>query len=1424
SADKTAPDAVSRTPQYIGRSDASNNSKYFAGDLDEVRLYKVALSADEVSAVYSETNGTTWYTVTSNSGTDYSATGLPSGLSINPTTGEISGHTAVTGDHNVTVTANNLSGSDSKVVTITINPSAPLLKSAYTVTRESDLLGWFKFDETTGTTATNYGAEGSAATLMSGAVFSTLEKKFGASALNIPTGSTGAYAKVTSPIDLGNDSASDPFSLSTWFKKLYPATAYRTLTRGSNTNHQVIVSNNSNELGTHTNWVGSGYNLVPSASASTWQHLVATFDGSRTKFYIDGSYVGQLDASEGDNIYAIGNYQGGSQRFAEYLDDFRVYGVTLSAGDITNIYGRGNGDVFPVTAGSSYATATATLVETGGADTTMTVFYDTVDKGTSNTLLSPLGQPNLKLWMDADDTNSFQLSGSNVIKWYNKAGSDYAFDQKTGDPTRTVVNGKNVVNFDGNDQLWTDNSFIASNYSILSVSRLTGGQNARVIASKDKNWLMGFHGGYNNRFYYEGWVIQANEAADTNWHLHALTMNNSDQANTWTNAVQSTTNGTGAHNSNYSPGKLSLGAQTNLSQASKGEVAELLVFDRVISTSDRQKLERYLAVKWGLTLPSSVPGWQNGYTLPNAQSAGDIALSMNGLTASTNYVFRIAANNSKGTAWSDAYSVLTNSQAQAPAISADAATSVAGTTATTNGTILSYDGADQPGVRLYYGDDIDFQLGWREAHLTGDADSGITSDDSYTHAINIGSATNVTVNGVTFTGEGNGGSTNSGTNWNITTGFTGHLNDSWMAGQPSYNSTVLGNIGTVLDKGFRFGSTGGYQKIKLTGLTDGQVYTFTTYNQSWSGSRTMKVSCSDLPGATFSFNQDKYQDSAYDGLLVECTYVADGTEAEFTVEDVSASMHLYAFSNRVASSSTGVDVSGAGAVGTFSKSLTGLSAGSRYEYAFVATNNGGATQSNTNSFVTLGLPQVLTPGATDVTKTSVTLNADLNSTGGATYTTGEPFSGSSVSGLLMWMDGNDPDGDGTPNSSNYNLANGTGWQDKSGNGRHASNVDGSPAFETNGLNGKGVVYFNGTNNAYISSTSSLAAHTENFSIFLLSKDEGTSSHSGHIQSPYNNNGWSFGVRYGHIKNVAYFNGWLYPQSQDTDSQDTSNFHIYQATLSDTDVGNVWLDGVKVMTDGTGANDGTSRKPGQISFGGDNRGNHTRSKSRIAEFFILNRVVPETERLKIEGYLARKWGLMNTMFSAAHPYYTSDPYQPTVTQGGENAAITFYWGDNNGSTTPANWDTPVAISGTHGVGVISTPLTGLTKGTTYYYTAKAVTSAGTSWGPVQTFVPANTALNKYSISDLALWVDASDLNGDGTTDSVTNGTAVSAWTDKSLTSATVNQTTTDNQPTRQANSFGSKPSIRFDGTNDFLNISSLRANNGAYSVYASVRRA
>ena len=120
-------------------------------------------------------------------------------------------------------------------------------------------------------------------------------------------------------------------------------------------------------------------------------------------------------------------------------------------------------------------------------------------------------------------------------------------------------------------------------------------------------------------------------------------------------------------------------------------------------------------------------GWDSNVSLSGAQSAGQVTVTLSGLSASTNYVFRIKASNSAGAVWSDAYSVLTNSQAQPPAISASAATSVTGTTATANGNLLSYDGSDQPEVRMFYGlPHIDFHYGLEANHLTTDLDSGIS--------------------------------------------------------------------------------------------------------------------------------------------------------------------------------------------------------------------------------------------------------------------------------------------------------------------------------------------------------------------------------------------------------------------------------------------------------------------------------------------------------------------------------------------------------------------------------------------------------------------------------------------------------------------------------------------------------------------------
>ncbi|WP_178986187.1 InlB B-repeat-containing protein [Winogradskyella helgolandensis] len=62
------------------------------------------------------------YTITAtNTPTSFNATGLPPGLSINTSTGEISGNPTVTGTYNVSISATNTYGTDTETLVITIN-------------------------------------------------------------------------------------------------------------------------------------------------------------------------------------------------------------------------------------------------------------------------------------------------------------------------------------------------------------------------------------------------------------------------------------------------------------------------------------------------------------------------------------------------------------------------------------------------------------------------------------------------------------------------------------------------------------------------------------------------------------------------------------------------------------------------------------------------------------------------------------------------------------------------------------------------------------------------------------------------------------------------------------------------------------------------------------------------------------------------------------------------------------------------------------------------------------------------------------------------------------------------------------------------------------------------------------------------------
>jgi PKD repeat protein len=84
-------------------------------------ITSVLTATGQVGAAFS-------YQITaSNSPTSYGAVGLPAGLSINTVTGLISGTPTASGGSSVTLSATNAGGTGTKTLTLTINPSAPVI-------------------------------------------------------------------------------------------------------------------------------------------------------------------------------------------------------------------------------------------------------------------------------------------------------------------------------------------------------------------------------------------------------------------------------------------------------------------------------------------------------------------------------------------------------------------------------------------------------------------------------------------------------------------------------------------------------------------------------------------------------------------------------------------------------------------------------------------------------------------------------------------------------------------------------------------------------------------------------------------------------------------------------------------------------------------------------------------------------------------------------------------------------------------------------------------------------------------------------------------------------------------------------------------------------------------------------------------------
>jgi hypothetical protein len=229
------------------------------------------------------------------------------------------------------------------------------------------------------------------------------------------------------------------------------------------------------------------------------------------------------------------------------------------------------------------------------------------------------------------------------------------------------------------------------------------------------------------------------------------------------------------------------------------------------------------------------------------------------------------------------------------------------------------------------------------------------------------------------------------------------------------------------------------------------------------------------------------------------------------------------------------------------------------------------------------------------------------------------------------------------------------WNDYSGNGNFftQNTLARNPGINSSGQNGLRVLTFNGaTNQALGGSGISVLSLTQNISacsIFVAGNP--TKNSSGTLQTIwYASVGTSGNVRCGIL--IASNQVQAYQRRLDADTvasavitQPDSNWHLMQSEHN-------WaaqsvairLDGgTPVTTTTTQGSGNTANTPSTaVSLMANLVSGNGWATGNIGEVIFLNYILTTTDRQKIEGYVAWKWGLEANLPSG-HPYKTAPPY-------------------------------------------------------------------------------------------------------------------------------------------------------------------------------------
>ena len=228
----------------------------------------------------------------------------------------------------------------------------------------------------------------------------------------------------------------------------------------------------------------------------------------------------------------------------------------------------------------------------------------------------------LALWLDADDASTITLNGSTVSQWSDKSGNGNNASQATAafQPSYVTssISGKSALDFDGSDDILLTSFTIPDNHTVFYVARSdgqtgtgsllrpvwssTGGSPALIGsgATRDPTLQLDFYM-LTNRITPVAASFLDNETLLAGSTYDGVRLSGFKNGSPYSTPLVLSHSGFGA---------ATIGGDTDdVTRRFHGPIAEIVMADTTLSTDARQKLEGYLAWKWGLVanLPSGHP-------------------------------------------------------------------------------------------------------------------------------------------------------------------------------------------------------------------------------------------------------------------------------------------------------------------------------------------------------------------------------------------------------------------------------------------------------------------------------------------------------------------------------------------------------------------------------------------------------------------------------------------------------------------------------------------------------------------------------------------------------------------------------------------------------------------------------------------------